>query len=76
MERRVPEVKLTTDEAAVLTTVLAALRVRSRTGEIGIRHGAERFVSTHISLKRAEREALNRAARKVGLASGLAEHNG
>jgi hypothetical protein len=71
----VPEAKLTADEAAVLTTVLATLVVRPRTGEIGMVHGAERFVSTHISLKKVERDALDRAARKLGLTNGIAEHS-
>ncbi|MDF1501720.1 hypothetical protein [Roseisolibacter sp. H3M3-2] len=70
-----PEVKLTAAEAEVLRTVLAALAVKGRTGEVGILHGADRFVSTQQLLKRADREALESAARKIGL-SGLRVYAG
>jgi hypothetical protein len=70
-----PETKLTADEAQVLRGVLSALVIRTRTGELGIVHGAERFVSTQRTLKKAERDALDAAARKLGL-SGIREHAG
>ena len=70
-----PEVKLTAAEADVLRTVLAALSVKGRTGEVGIIHGADRFVSTQQILKKADREALESAAMKVGL-RGLRQYAG
>jgi hypothetical protein len=41
--------------------------VRKRTGELGIVHGAGRFVSTQRVFRRADREALDAAARRLGL---------
>jgi hypothetical protein len=63
------ETKLTAEEAQALRTVLCAMVVKRRTGELGIIHGAERFVSTHRMLKQADRDALDGAARKLGLGS-------
>ena len=40
------EVKLNEEEAYLLKEVLSRLKVRKRTGELGIMHGADRFVST------------------------------
>jgi hypothetical protein len=47
-------------------SVFAHLVVRSRTGELGIVHGAQRFVSTHLCFSKAERETLTGLASKVG----------
>jgi hypothetical protein len=63
------EIKLTTAEAAVLRTVLGALIVKGRTGELGMLHGADRFVSTQQILRKPEREALDAIARKLGFTS-------
>lgn len=63
------EVKLTPDEIAVLRCALSKLTVRGRTGELGILHGLDRFVSTQLILKKADRDALNSIASKVGLRS-------
>ena len=60
------ETKLSKEEAQVLSWVLSKLTVKDRTGEIGIMHGAERFVSTHLCLKKNERAALNSVAAKFG----------
>lgn len=67
-----PEIKLTAEEAHALRAALSALVVKARTGELGILHGAERFVSTQRIFKKADREALDAAARKLGL-SAVAE---
>ncbi len=69
------EIRLTTDEAGALRSALSTLVVKARTGELGLLHGADRFVSSQRILKKAERDALNAAARKLGL-SGLAEYRG
>jgi hypothetical protein len=61
-------VKLTAAEADVLRTVLGTLLVKGRTGELGVLHGADRFVSTQQILRKPDREALDAIARKVGLA--------
>ena len=63
------DAKLTSQEAGALRKVLATLVVRDRTGEVGIIHGAERFVSTQLCLRKADRELLDAAAAKVGLSS-------
>lgn len=67
------EVKLTAEEAGILRVALANLAVRARTGELGIIHGADRFVSTNTCLKKRHREVLNRLAVKLGLATGIRE---
>lgn len=62
---------LTDDEGELLATVLRQLVVRDRTGEVGIAHGAERFVGTSMCLRKPERRALDRVAEKLGLADGV-----
>lgn len=66
------EVKLTSDEVAVLRAAVSKLCIRGRTGELGIVHGADRFVSTQLILKKQDRTVLNAIANKVGL-KGLTE---
>ena len=66
-----PEAKLTPEESQVLRTVLAAISVRTRTGEVGIVHGLERFVSAQVILKKKDLDTLDTAARKVGLGGGI-----
>jgi hypothetical protein len=67
----VPEVRLTDEEAQVMRDVLRRLVIRTRTGEVGIVHGMERFVSSQAVLKRKELETLDSAARKLGLGGGV-----
>ena len=62
-----PEVKLTSEEIAVLRFTLSKFAVRGRTGELGVLHGLDRFVSTQLILKKSDRDALNAIAAKVGL---------
>jgi hypothetical protein len=69
------DVRLTSEEVQALRTALSALVVKARTGELGLLHGADRFVSSQRIFKKAERDALDAAARKLGL-SGLAEYRG
>lgn len=71
-----PEVKLTTEEAEALCLVLASVAVKQRTGELGIFHGLDRFVSTNRSLRKEQRTALDSAARKLGLADGVSLYPG
>jgi hypothetical protein len=66
-----PEVRLSAEEAEALRRAMTALAVRVRTGELGVLHGLERFVSTHATFRRAELDALDAAARKLGLAAGV-----
>lgn len=69
------DVRLSPGEAAALRTALSALVVKTRTGELGIVHGADRFVSTRLIFRRPELDALHAAARKLGL-GGIGEHRG
>lgn len=61
----------TDDERAVLRLALEQVVVQSPTGQLGILHGMDPFVSTHQSLTKAQRQHLDSAARKLGL-SGIA----
>lgn len=67
------DLKLTSDEAAVIRAVLSKLTVRTRTGEVGITHGANRFVSTQLCLSKSDRARLGAAAAKLGLKQGVPE---
>jgi F0F1-type ATP synthase epsilon subunit len=67
------EIKLTSDEASALKNALSGFVIRTRTGELGILHGMDRFVSTHRCLGKAERNVLDQACRKIGMSRGLAE---
>lgn len=67
------EVKLTRDEVEVPRRVLRTCAIRRWTGEIGVVYGMNRFVSTHQSLKKEERDALDNVARKLGL-SGISQY--
>ena len=69
------DVRLTAEEAEVLRRVLRTIAVRRRTGEVGVVHGMNRFVSTNQPLKQQERELLNAAARKLGL-NGVTQYDG
>ena len=65
------QVVLTAQEAEILALVLRKFVVRDRTGEVGIVHGADRFIGTSLCLRKPDRTKLDSAARKLGLSSGL-----
>lgn len=67
------EVKLTEDEIEVLKLALSEVVIQNRTGQIGILHGANRFVSMNIALKKQGRNALGSAYKKLGINSGAKE---
>ena len=67
------DLKITQEEAQALRAALATLAIRTRTGELGIVHGANRFVSTQLCLRKADKDALNSVAAKVGLGKGINE---
>jgi F0F1-type ATP synthase epsilon subunit len=69
------EVRLTAEEAQALRAAVSALVIKTRTGELGIMHGADRFVSTQLIYRKEDRRALDAAARKLGL-GGVREHGG
>jgi hypothetical protein len=64
------EIKISDNELGVLRKILNNLVIKSRTGEIRIIHGADRFVSTNNILKKEEIEILEKVFNKTGL-SGL-----
>jgi hypothetical protein len=65
------EIKLSKEEASILREVLAHMKIRNRTGELGILHGMERFVSTNVTLKKQHLELLDSAAKRLGLSNGI-----
>ncbi len=70
-----PEVRLTAEEAEAVRAALSTLVVKSRSGELGIMHGADRFVAARLIFRKEDREMLDAAARKLGLA-GIPEYRG
>ena len=42
------DIKLTVDEIEVLKLVLSDIVIQDRTGQIGVMHGVDCFVSLHI----------------------------
>lgn len=67
------DIKLTEKEVQALRAALATLIFRARTGEIGIIHGANRFVSTDLCLRKVDKDVLNEAVAKLGLKNGIPE---
>jgi len=61
------DIKLSENELQLLRGVLSQFVIKDRTGELGILHGANRFVSTNISLKKEHRSTLSSAFEKLGL---------
>jgi len=59
-------IQLNEVEASVLRTVLSALVIRERTGELGILHGLDRFVSTRQILRKQDRAVLDSLVDKLG----------
>jgi hypothetical protein len=70
-----PDVKLTSEEAEAVRAALSTLVVKNRSGELGIMHGADRFVSAQRIFRKKDREILDVAARKLGL-PGIPEYRG
>ena len=58
---------LTEGQQKSLRKVLAAVAVRDRTGEVGVLHGLDRFVSAQVILKGDERAYLNALAGTRGI---------
>lgn len=70
------DVKLDSDEVAVLKILLSEVVIKNRSGELGIMHGANRFVSTNRPLRKAGLEALDSVYKKVGLKGGCRKFDG
>ena len=67
-----PQTILNDVESVVLARAVRHLVVRARTGELGIVHGAERFVSTNDCFRKEDLKNLESALRKLGLSLGTA----
>ena len=67
------KINLTKDESDILKILLSQLVIKKRTGEVGIIHGAERFISTRLCLKTEHKEILNSAYQKLGASNSLKE---
>ena len=65
------EVKLDAKEIDVLRILLNQVKIKTRTGELGISHGLNRFISTNISLQKSQLEKLDSMAKKIGILNGL-----
>ena len=65
------EIKITDDETQALKAMLSCLVLRYRTGELGLLHGADRFVSSQRTFNKQERAVIQAVAKKLGLGSGL-----
>ena len=62
-----PQVTLNAPESNTLARAVRHLVIHSRTGELGIMHGADRFVSTHDCFRKADLEQLELAVKKLGI---------
>ncbi|WHI46933.1 hypothetical protein ACJJIE_04525 [Microbulbifer sp. TRSA001] len=62
------KIKLSDEEVSTLSAATKQLVVKKRTGEVGILHGMNRFVSAQVVLKKKDREALYSAFKKLGMA--------
>lgn len=60
------EIKIFEAELEILKLLLSQITIKNRTGEIGIMHGTERFVSTKIVLKKDGVQLLQQLAKKAG----------
>ena len=54
------------EEVEALRVILSKLVIRERSGEIGITHGMDRFVSTQLSLRKDEKKLVAGVYRKLG----------
>jgi hypothetical protein len=64
------KITLSDQEVEALRVVLQQIVIKSRTGELGILHGIERFVSTKTPLKREMIAYLDSLASKVNVKIG------
>lgn len=69
------DVKLSSEELQLLRMIISPLVIKSRTGELGISHGMDRFVSSQVILKKKDLELLDSLAKKVGLGNGIKRTN-
>ena len=59
----------TSEENEILKILLSQFVIKKRSGEIGIMHGADRFITTNLSIKKSEKVILNSAFKKLGIHS-------
>ena len=61
------DIKISESEKEILKIVLSQIIIKKRTGELGVVHGIDRFVSSNISLKKDGIETLDQLAKKFGI---------
>lgn len=62
-----PQVILNDSESRVLARAVRHFVVESRTGQLGITHGADRFVGTDDCFRKADLEQLESVFTKLGI---------
>ena len=61
------EVKFDNNEIEILRKILSQVAIKKRTGELGIVHGMNRFVSTNTVFRKEQIDILDKVAKKCGL---------
>lgn len=69
------DIIISESEKEILKVVLSQITIKKRTGELGIVHGMDRFVSTKLSLKKDGVETLDQLAKKFGIGE-IRKYNG
>ncbi|HRH42482.1 MAG TPA: hypothetical protein PKY82_12720 [Pyrinomonadaceae bacterium] len=69
------DVKISSEELELLRVIMSPLVIKSGTGELGINHGMDRFISSQVILKKKDLELLDYLAKKVGLSNGIKRAN-
>lgn len=69
--RAVSRYELRPEEVDALRVVLQAITVSQPSGEIGVVHGADRFVSSRFGLSVSGVDGLDRLAKKLDVPGGL-----
>lgn len=61
--------EFTNEENELIRLILSEVVIKDRTGEVGIIHGADRFISTNICIKKKQREVLASVFKKLGISN-------
>ena len=61
------EVKFDNNEIEILRKILSQVAIKKRTGELGIVHGMNRFVSTNTVFRKEQIDILDKVAKNSGL---------
>lgn len=61
------DIKISESEKEILKVILSQITIKKGTGELGIMHGMDRFVSTNLIFKKGGVETLEQLAKKFGI---------